>query len=167
MGAALANGDAVIVILIPAHRESLRQTLESEGCDVGQATEQGRYLALEPADIFSIFLKNGQPDADRFLKAAGELIASALNSATGRHPRVAVCGECAALLHAIGKTEDALEMERLCNEPVRIYNVYRLCGYPIEAFRNEQQSPILQRICAEHTAVTLGSKFFVECSAEL
>ncbi len=153
MGDALANGDSVIVILTPSRRKSLRQRLESEGRDVGEAIEQGRYLALEPADILSIFLEHVQPDADRFLKTAGDLIATALSSATGKHPRVAVCGECPAILHAAGKTEDAVEMERLWNGLARVYNVDSLCGYPIEGFRNEEQGPILERICAEHTAV--------------
>jgi CheY-like chemotaxis protein len=153
IGAALANGDATIVILTSSHRKSLRQRLESEGCHVGEAIERGRYFALEPADVFSKLLEDGKLDADRFLRAAGDLIATALNSATGKHPRVAVCGECAALLHAAGKTEDAVEMEQLWNELARIYNVDSLCGYPIEGFRNEEQGPILQRICAEHTAI--------------
>ncbi len=153
IGAALANGDAVIVVLAPTRCNSLRQRLESEGCNVGEAIEQGRYLALEPAGMLSKFLANGQPDTDRFLKAAGDLISTALHSATGKHPRVGVCGECPAILHAAGKTEDAIEMERLWNELANIYNVDSLCGYPIEGFRNEEQNPTLQRICAEHTAV--------------
>jgi DNA-binding NarL/FixJ family response regulator len=153
IGAALANGDAAIVILPPSHRKRLRQRLESEGCHVGEAIEQGRYLALEPADVFSKLLEGGKPDADRFLKAADDLIATALNSATGKHPRVAVCGECGALLRVAGKTEDAIEMERLWNRLANTYNVDSLCGYPIESFRNEEQNPTLRRICAEHTAV--------------
>lgn len=153
IGAALANGDAVIVVLIPSRRNSLRQRLETEGCDVSEAIEQGRYLALEPADMLSEFMRNGQPDADRFPKAAGDLIATVLKSATGKHPRVAVCGECSALLHAAAKAEDALEMERLWNELSGTYNVDSLCGYPIEGFRNEEQRPIFQQICAEHSAV--------------
>lgn len=153
VGAALANGDAVMVIMTPSHRNSLRQKLESEGCDVAGAMEQGRYRALEPSDVLSILLVNDQPDADRFIKAAGDFIATALEAATGKHPRVAVCGECPALLHAEGKAEAAVEMERLWNDLACMYNVDSLCGYPIERFRSEDQRPIFQRICAEHSAV--------------
>jgi CheY-like chemotaxis protein len=153
IGAALADGDAVIAIMTPSHHNRLRQKLESEGCDVAEARQQGRYLAMEPSDLLSIFLVNGQPDAGRFLKAGGELLATALKAATGKHPRVAVCGECAALLHANGKAEAAVEMERLWNELAHIYNVDSLCGYPIESFRSEEKGPIFQRICAEHSAV--------------
>jgi CheY-like chemotaxis protein len=153
IGLALANGDAAIAIMTPAHHNRLRQKLESEGCDVPEAIEQERYLAMEPADLLSIFLLNGQPDAGRFLKAGGDLIVTALKAATGKHPRVAVCGECPDLLHAEGKAEAAIEMERLWNELASMYNVDSLCGYPIERFRSEEQGAIFQRICAEHSAV--------------
>jgi DNA-binding NarL/FixJ family response regulator len=153
IGAALGNGDAVIVIMAPSHRNRLRQKLESEGCDIDAAMQQGRYLDLEPSDMLSTFLVNDQPDAGRFKKAAGDFIATALKAATGKHPRVAVCGECPALLHAEGKAEAAVEMERLWNELASTYNVDSLCGYPIERFRGREQGPIFQRICAEHSAV--------------
>jgi len=152
IGAALANGDAAISIVTPARRCRLRDKLESEGWDVALAVERGRYVAMEPADLLSIFLVNGQPDAAHFLKAGGALIATALKAATAKHPRVAVCGECPALLHAEGKAEAAVELERIWNELASMYNVDSLCGYPIERFRSEEQSPIFQRICAEHSA---------------
>ena len=153
IGAALGNGDAVTVIMTPSHRNRLRQKVESEGCDIAAAMQQGRYVALEPSDVLSTFLVNGQPDAARFMKAAGDLIATALNAATGKRPRVAVCGESAAVLHADGKAEAAVEMERLWNELANVYDVDSLCGYPIERFRGKGQGPIFQRICAEHSAV--------------
>jgi CheY-like chemotaxis protein len=153
IAAARANGDAVITIMTPSHRNSLRQKLESEGRDVAEAMKQGRYLDLEPSDMLSTFLVNDQPDADRFIKAAGDFIATALKAATGKHARVVVCGECPALLHAEGKAEAAVEMEQLWNEIAYMYNVDSLCGYPIERFRSEEQRPIFQRICAEHSAV--------------
>jgi CheY-like chemotaxis protein len=153
IGTALANGDAVIVIVTHAHRDRLRQKSKSEGRDIVAAMEQGRFVALEPSEILSTFLVNDQPDAARFIKAASELIVTALKAATGKDPRVAICGECPALLHAEGKAEAAVELERLWNELASMYNVDSLCGYPIERFRSEEQRPIFQRICAEHSAV--------------
>jgi DNA-binding NarL/FixJ family response regulator len=128
IGAALADGDAVIVIMSPLHRNSLRQKLESEGCDVAEAMEQGRYAALEPWEVLSTFLVNDQIDTGRFIRASGDLISTALKSATGKDRRVAVCGECVALLHAEGKAEAGEEMERLWNELASLYNVDSLCG---------------------------------------
>jgi CheY-like chemotaxis protein len=152
IAAALENGDAAISILSASHGNRLRQKLESEGWDVAAFSKQGRYLAMEPADLVSIFLVNGQPDAAQFLESGGKLIATALQAATGKHPRVAVCGECGSVLHAEGKAEAAIELERVWNELASMYEVDSLCGYPIERFRSEEQSPIFQRICAEHSA---------------
>jgi DNA-binding NarL/FixJ family response regulator len=128
VGAALADGEVVIVIMRPSHRNCLRQRLESEGCDVAEAMEQGHYLALEPSDVLSTFMVNDELHADRFIKASHNLVATALKSAAGKDLRVAVCGECAALLRAKGKAEAAVEMEHLWNELASMHNVDSLCG---------------------------------------
>jgi DNA-binding NarL/FixJ family response regulator len=153
MGTALANGDSLILGATLSHANTLRQRLESEGCDVAEAIERGRYLVLEPADVLSEFLVNGQLDSARVMKFAGNFVATALKAATGKHPRVAACGECSALLYAEGHAEAALEMERLTNELAYMYNIHILCGYPIERFLSEEQRPMFQRICAEHSAI--------------
>jgi DNA-binding NarL/FixJ family response regulator len=128
VGAALADGDVVIVIMSSSHRNSLRQNLESEGCDVAEAMGQGHYLTLEPSDVLSTFMVNDELHADRFIKASRNLVATALKSATGKDLRVAVCGECAALLRAKGKAEAAVEMEQLWYELASMHNVDSLCG---------------------------------------
>jgi DNA-binding NarL/FixJ family response regulator len=153
IAAALANRDAAIAIMTPSNHNRLRQKLESEGCDVAEAIEQGRYLAMEPSEVLSAFLVNGQPDTAQFTKAAGDFLATALKAATGKHPRVAVCGELAAVLHAGGKAEAAVELERLWNELAPVHKVDTLCGYAIERFRSKEHGPIFQRICAQHSAI--------------
>jgi CheY-like chemotaxis protein len=152
IGTALARGDAAVVFMNSSHRDKLRQKLEAEGRDVAAAMKQGRYIALEPADVLSTFMVNDEPDAERFRKASGELLATALEAATGTHPRVAACGELAAQLHAEGKVEAAVEVERLWNELAKACNVDTLCGHPMGRFRGKDQDPIFQRICAEHSA---------------
>jgi CheY-like chemotaxis protein len=152
IAAALENGDAAISIVTDSHGNRLRQKLESEGWDVAALVEQRRYLVMKPAELASILLVDGQPDAAHFLKTGGELIATALKAAKGKHPHVAVCGECGSVLHAEGKAEAAIELERAWNQLASMYNVDSLCGYSIERFRSEEQTPIFQRICAEHSA---------------
>ncbi len=153
MGTALANGDSVMVGATLPHANALRKRLESEGCDVAEAIVRGRYLVLEPACVVSEFLVNGQPDSARLIKFAGNLIATALKAATGKHPRVAACGECSVLLYAQGRAEAAVEMERVWDEIARTQGVDILCGYPMGGFRSAEDRSILQRICAEHSAV--------------
>ncbi len=128
IGAALADGDAVIAIMNPSHRNKLRQKLESEGCDAAEAMEQGRYLGLEPSDVLSTVLVKDEPHAGRFKKASGNLIVTALKSATGKNPRVAVCGESAAQLRTKRNAEAAVEMEQLWNELASMAHVDSLRG---------------------------------------
>jgi CheY-like chemotaxis protein len=151
--AALEVGNAVIVIATTSHRESLRQRLRSYGSDFADAIERGCLVALEPADVLSTFMVNDLPDPSRFRKAAADLIVNALKAAKGEHPRVAACGECAPLLYAEGNADAAIRLEQLWNELARIYDVDILCGYPLESFRGEEDSPVFQRICAEHSAI--------------
>ncbi|MGB8440013.1 MAG: response regulator [Candidatus Acidiferrales bacterium] len=153
MGTALANGDSVILGATPSHAKALRQGLESEGCDVAEAIERGRYLVLEPACVLSEFLVNDQPDSARFTRTVTNLFETALKAASGNHPRVAACGECSALLYAEGKAEAAVEIERLFDEFARANDVDVLCGYPMEGFRSEEERSIFQRICAAHSSV--------------
>jgi CheY-like chemotaxis protein len=151
--AALEVGNAVIVIATSSHRESLRQRLRSYGSDFADAIERGCFVALEPADVLSTFMVNDLPDPSRFRKVAADLIVNALKAVKGGHPRVAACGECAPLLYAEGHADAAIRLEQLWNEVARTYNVDILCGYPLEIFRGEENSPVFQRICAEHSAI--------------
>jgi CheY-like chemotaxis protein len=153
MATALANGDSVILVATLSHGNTLRERLDAEGYNVAEAIERGRYLVLEPAYLLSEFLVNGQPDSARFMKTAANLIDTALKAATGKHPRVAACGESTAILYAEGQAEAAVEMERRLQELILLYDVDILCGYPTEDFRSAEERSILQRICAEHSAV--------------
>jgi DNA-binding NarL/FixJ family response regulator len=153
IGTALANGDSVILAATLSHANTLRQRLESQGCDVVGAIGCGRYLALKPADLVAEFLMNDQPDSARFIKTVTTLFETALKAANRNHPRVAACGECSALLYAEGRAEAAVEIERLLHEFARARDVDILCGYPIEGFRREEERSIFQRICAEHSSV--------------
>jgi CheY-like chemotaxis protein len=153
MGTALANGDSAILVATLSHGNTLCERLEAEGYNVVEAIEQGRCLVLEPAYLLSEFLVNGQRDSARFMKTAANLIDNALKAATGKHPRVAACGESTAILYAEGQAEAAVEMERRLQELTLLYDVDILCGYPIEGFRSEEQRSIFQRVCAEHSAV--------------
>jgi hypothetical protein len=74
------------------------------------------------------------------------------------HGRVVVCGEIAPTLLSKGNAEGAIKLEHMWDEITRRYGVHTLCGYLSSAFPNKESSPILEAICAEHSAVHgLGS----------
>jgi DNA-binding NarL/FixJ family response regulator len=153
IGSALKAGNAVIVVATELHRDSLLQTLQAHGLDIGAALEQGTYTSLDVADTLSTFMVDGWPDPVRFLEVAAALVATAAKAAKGEHPRVAACGECAPTLWAEGKPDAAIRLEQLWDQMAKTYDLDILCGYPLSSFHRAQDSHVFQRICAEHSAV--------------
>jgi len=67
--------------------------------------------------------------------------------------RVAVCGEIAPTLLSKGNAQGANKLEHLWDEITRGYGVHTSCGYLLSAFSDKEKSPILEGICAEHSAI--------------
>lgn len=154
IGAALKAGNAAIVVATESHRDGLLPRLHAHGSDIGAAIEQGRYISLDVADTLSTFMVNGLPDRARFWEVVGDLIVGAAEFAKAEQPRVAACGECAPLLWAQGKVEEAIRLEHLWDEIAKTHEVDILCGYPLDSFQGVLGRRIFQRICAEHSAAS-------------
>ena len=152
-GAALKNGDAVIVLASLSHREAILCRLQADGADMGAAIDQGRYLALDNADTLSAVMGADMPDPVRCAKMVGDLIVSGSRSAGGKNARVAFFGECAPRLLTNGDVEAAIQLEHLWDELMKRYDAYTLCGYLANAFPHGESEPVFERICAHHTAV--------------
>jgi DNA-binding NarL/FixJ family response regulator len=150
---ALKIGNAVIVVVTEAHRASLIHRLEADGVNVPAAIEQGSYISLDAADALSKLTVNDNPDPVRCAKVIGDLIMGAAKAVKGERGRVVVCGEIAPTLLSKGNAEGAIKLEHLWDEVTRGYGVHTLCGYLSSAFPNKEDSPIFERICAEHSAV--------------
>jgi DNA-binding NarL/FixJ family response regulator len=156
VGAALKNGNAVILIATQAHRENLLGRLHAYGLDVSVAIEQGRYIALDNAETLSTFMVSDLPDPVQFSNVTRDLIARAAKSVRGEHTRIAACGECAPLLWERGNSEGAVRLERLWDKIAISHGVQVLCGYPQSSFQFRGGSYTFERICAEHSAVLCG-----------
>jgi len=156
IGAALKAGNAAIVVATESHRERLVPRLGEYGVDIVGAIEQGRFVALDAADAISTFMGNELPDPARFLRVAGNLITTAAKSTAGEPShRVALCGECEPPLWTLGKGEAAIHLEQLWNVIAARYDVDILCAYSLRS-HTLMDSPLFQRICAEHSVVYTG-----------
>jgi len=142
IGTALNIGNPAIVLIAESHRDMLIQTLQARGVDLDAAIQQGTYFSLnadEPPDPVRFF---------EIIKALSEAAAKAGN----KHPRVAVCGERAGRLWAAGKTDEAIQLERVCEDLANDQDVDILCAYPL--LPGQEDDPKLKRTYAEHTTVT-------------
>ena len=153
IGTALKNGSTAVFIGIASHRISLFERLHAESQENRAGIRQGRYFALDVVEFLSNVMVNDMPDAGWFMKAVGDLVASAAKGAEGTHSRFAACGECAPFLWAEGKADAAIRLEELWNEVAEKYDVDILCGYSLESLRCEEDSYTFRRICAAHSAV--------------
>jgi DNA-binding NarL/FixJ family response regulator len=149
---ALKSGNAAVVVATKPHRDNILRGVKKQGKDVDAAIQQGAYVSLDAAETLSTFMVNGRPDADRFFEGFRNLIYSASIAAKAEQPRVAICGECAALLWAEGKREAALRLEQLSNILAETHRIDILCAYPLSLPVREDE-PEFGTICAEHSAV--------------
>jgi hypothetical protein len=83
----------------------------------------------------------------------GDVITRVTRGKERNHSRVAFCGECSPTLLAQGNVEAAIQVEHLWDEITRNYDADTLCAYLESVVRDRQDSPIFQRICAEHSAI--------------
>jgi len=148
--AALEAGNALIVVATESHRKSLLERLQEDGVDIAVAIEQGRYLALDVADTLSTFMLNDLPDPVRFFRVVGDLIAAAARSTAGEQSRVTICGECASILWAQGNADAAIQVEQLCNQLTKRYEMNILCGFSLSSFYREEDKQVFEKICSEY-----------------
>jgi DNA-binding NarL/FixJ family response regulator len=146
--AALLNGNAVIIVVTEPHQKSLLQSLQDHGAGIAAAIEQGRCLLLDVADTLSTFMVNDLPDPTRFFKVVVDLIATAQATAGGPSA-VTICGECASILWAEGNADAAIQVEQLCNQLAKRYQMDILCGFSLSTFYRDEDKQVFQRICGE------------------
>jgi PAS domain S-box-containing protein len=167
IGCALAAGNAALVVATSAHREGLRQRLTARGLDIPEATDEGRYLELDAAELLSKIMVEGMPDSVSFEAIVGGAIVGTKIRAKAARPEIAVFGEMVALLWADGKPEAAIQLERLWNELATKLAFSLRCAYPVAHFSGEENSQPLVRVCAEHSAVIFdeGDTSFISSEA--
>jgi signal transduction histidine kinase len=153
IGNALRAGEAAIVVATEEHRGGLLPWLTAQGLDVAELLEQGRFVAMDAEQVLATFMSDGWPDEERFNEVVGGVVARAIASARGAHPRVAIFGEMVALLWADGKTEAAIRLEKLWNGLARTKSFSLFCAYPMSSFSREEDAALLLKVCNEHSAV--------------
>jgi hypothetical protein len=151
--AVLDVGNAVVLVATEPHRTAILQKLQFDNVDVDALLKQGRYIPLDVGETLSKIMVADLPDPGRCATLVGDLVTRAANAAKGKHPRVAICGECAPTLLAEGNAEAAIRLEHLWDEITRRYDADTLCGYLWNAVPRQESGPIFERICAEHSAV--------------
>jgi PAS domain S-box-containing protein len=169
IGGALGAGNAALVIATKMHREGLRNRLTARGLDIPKATNEGRYVELDAAELLSKIMVDGMVDCGRFEAIVGGAIARSKACAKVARPEIAAFGEMVSLLWTEGKVEAAIRLEQLWNELAKNLSFSLRCAYPVTHFSGENNSQPLMRVCAEHSAIVLdeGDTSFTSGEAKI
>ncbi|HEY7416284.1 MAG TPA: PAS domain S-box protein, partial [Ktedonobacteraceae bacterium] len=149
LGAGLGSGAACIVIATQAHREGFSHRLRANGLDLVSAHVQGRYFALDAAEIVSQFQIDGFPDPRRFVQVIGGLVDQA---AKGRR-RVRIFGEIVALLWEQGNRAAALRLEALWDDLRGAHPFSLFCAYPMSLFTRSEHAELFAVMSKLHSRV--------------
>ncbi len=158
---ALAGDGATIVVATPEHRDAFEEAIVDRGCDVDAAARDGRYMAIDAAELLARFMVDGTPDPVRFTDAVTELLD--LVGADGRP--VCVYGEMVALLWGEGHVSATIALEDMWNDLAEIRSFSLFCGYPIQSF-DVQSRALFKHICGQHGRVIPAESYTLANTAD-
>jgi hypothetical protein len=147
----LRAGEGVVVIATPAHLAGLERRLSALGLDLGLASRQDRYLALDASRTLGRFMLRSWPDDILFER----VITDVLRRAGKEGRRVRAFGEMVALLWEQGHTGATVRLEHLWQRICDERGLSLFCAYPRAGFRQGGDLSEKQ-ICAAHSKVVCG-----------
>jgi hypothetical protein len=113
------------------------------------AVEKGSFLQLDADELSSSMASAG---VERFRPSFVQAIESAASATGCSHPRIALFGECAAILYARGHVDTAMALEALGAELVEGMRVDLTCAYPLLPLGSDGG---FRSVCAQHRAVVV------------
>ena len=153
----LDNGQPMIVIATPAHREGFVARLRERGFD-----HEGIFFA-DARDTVSKFVVDGTIDEEKFYEVIGRLIEE--KSVAGL--RLRVYGEMVDLLWRDGHPDAAIRLEELWNELGERNAFSLLCAYPIGNFLHTNQTDAFLDVCRTHGHVIPAETYTPEVDSDV
>jgi two-component system NarL family response regulator len=149
--ARLGIGDAAIVLATEPHRIGVVQRPARVGrrrrWRAARRDVRGARRRLDARDDHG----GRRPRPRALLAGLRGLIGAAVNATGRQNARVAICGECVAMLCQHGDLDAALSIEDAGNDLVKVDAVDILCAYPSPRWQDDD--PMFSCVCAKHTAV--------------
>jgi hypothetical protein len=148
-GAALANGEGIILVPTLSHWDAFRPRLEAEGVDVDAARERGQLTVVDADELLPRFMKDGMPDSPVFLGLAAEVIRKARDG--GRYKTVRWWGEMVNLLWERGDVGASMNLEDLFDQLGEEQDVALFCSFLMDNFNGEVHTQMLPRLGTNHS----------------
>jgi hypothetical protein len=148
-GAALANGEGVILVPTAEHWNAFRPRMEAEGVDVKAAQERGQLTIVDADELLPGFMHKALPDAPMFLGLAGEIIRR--TRAAGSYPKVRWWGEMVNVLWERGDVAASMSLEDLFDRVAHEQEIAIFCSFVMDNFDGEIHTHMLPRLGENHS----------------
>jgi hypothetical protein len=148
-GAAITNGEGLILVPTLSHWNAFLPRLEAEGVDVEAARERGQLTVVDADNFLPRFLRDGMPDSPVFLGLAADVIGQA--HAGGRYKTVRWWGEMVNVLWESGNVNASMKLEDLFDQLGRQIDIALFCSFLMDNFDGEIQTHMLPRLGSNHS----------------
>jgi hypothetical protein len=148
-GAALANGEGVILVPTLTHWNAIRGRLEHEGVDVDGARARGQLTVVDADDFLPTFMRDAMPDSPLFLGLAADVIGQARGD--GRYQQVRWWGEMVNVLWERGDFGASMNLEDLFDQLANQHDIAIFCSFLMDNFNGDVHAHMLPRLGTNHS----------------
>ncbi|HEY1803468.1 MAG TPA: MEDS domain-containing protein [Terracidiphilus sp.] len=148
-GAALANGEGLILVPTVDHWNAFRPRLEAEGIDVKSVRDSGQLTVVDSDELLPRLMQKALPDGPMFLGLAGEIIARTRGA--GRFPKVRWWGEMVNVLWERGDVSASMNLEDLFDRVANDEGIAIFCSFLMDNFNGEIHTHMLPRLGENHS----------------
>jgi hypothetical protein len=145
----LLIGNSVLIVATPKHRAELINTLTRMEVDIREHARSGRFAMYDAKDMLELFMVNGCPSRELFVRTVGKAVENCKPVATKGDIRLTVFGEMVAVLWEDGNKDGALALEKLWNELLSDGAFHLHCAYRKELVACDPRG--MQSICDSHS----------------
>jgi hypothetical protein len=148
-GAAIANGEGIILVPTAEHWDGIRPRLEAEGVNVAAARKRGQLTVVDADEFLPRVMRDAMPDSPMFLGLAADVIAQA--HAEGRYAKVRWWGEMVNVLWERGDAAASMNLEDLFDRLAHKHDIAIFCSFLMDNFNGEVHARMLPRLGTNHS----------------
>ena len=148
-GAAIANGEGIILVPTLIHWHGIRPRLEAEGVDVEAARRRGQLTVVDADEFLPRFMRDSMPDSPLFLGLAADVIGEA--HAGGRYEKVRWWGEMVNVLWERGNAAASMNLEDLFDQLAHKHDIAIFCSFLMDNFDGDVHARMLPRLGTNHS----------------
>ena len=146
-GAAIANGEGIILVPTQIHWNAICPRLEAEGVNVEAAQKRGQLTVVDADQLLPRFMRDKMPDSPIFLGLAADVI----GQARGRYQKVRWWGEMVNVLWERGDVAASMNLEDLFDKLAHKHDIAIFCSFLMDNFDGEVHAHMLPRLGTNHS----------------